>query len=198
MQELLQQYGYLAILLGTFLEGETVLILAGFAAHRGYLGLTWVILAAFAGTFMGDQLFFYLGRRHSVYLINRRPGWKPRIKKVQRLIQKYQILIILGFRFLYGMRTITPFGLGMSQVSWQMFVPLNLLGALLWAVVFGSAGYLFGQAMETLLGDLKHYEYRLFALLIAGGILFWALSFFRRDSLKRSAPGSTRRRHKER
>ena len=55
-------FGYMAILIGTFLEGETILVLGGFLAHRGYLHLPWVIASAFAGTFAGDQLYFYLGR----------------------------------------------------------------------------------------------------------------------------------------
>ncbi len=62
LESFIQTYGYLALLVGTFLEGETILVLAGFAAHLGYLNLPWVILVAFVGTLSGDQLFFYLGR----------------------------------------------------------------------------------------------------------------------------------------
>jgi membrane protein DedA with SNARE-associated domain len=53
------QFGYPAILVGTFLEGETILVIAGMAAHRGYLDLPVVIGAAFIGTLFGDQLFFF-------------------------------------------------------------------------------------------------------------------------------------------
>ena len=70
----IENYGYLAILVGTFLEGETILILAAFAAHRGYMHLEWVIAAAFAGSLCGDQLFFFLGRRHSERFLKKRPG----------------------------------------------------------------------------------------------------------------------------
>ena len=61
IEYLIQTYGYVAILVGTFLEGETVLVLGGLAAHQGYLQLPGVMLAAFAGTLIGDQLFFFLG-----------------------------------------------------------------------------------------------------------------------------------------
>lgn len=54
----IEHFGYLAILVGTLLEGETFLILGGFAAHRGYLDLSLVILSAFLGTVLGDQLFY--------------------------------------------------------------------------------------------------------------------------------------------
>ena len=173
MEALIAHYGYLAVLVGTFLEGETVLILAGFAAHRGYLQLPLVIAAAFLGTLFGDQLFFYLGRRHSEYLLSKRPHWRPRLERAQTLIQSYRVPIILGFRFLYGLRTVTPFALGMSQIPLRLFAPLNVIGALVWAVSFGYAGYLFGQAMEIFLGDLKRYEYWLFAALAAVGLVIW-------------------------
>ena len=188
LQSLIQSYGYWVILGGTFLEGETVLVLAGFAAHRGYLQLPWVIGAAFAGTLAGDQLFFFLGRRHSAWFLARRPTWVPRMERASRLIERYENPIILGFRFLYGLRTVVPFALGASRVSAVRFVVLNLAGALVWAVVVGTGGYLFGQALETLLQDIKKYE--LLAMLGIGvtGASFWALYFRRRRQ-----PRSTQR-----
>jgi len=177
MEVWIAQFGYLAVLVGTFLEGETILVLAGFAAHRGYLQLPWVIGAAFIGTLFGDQLFFYLGRKHSAYLLKRRPQWKPRLDSVQARIHNHQILIILVFRFLYGLRTITPFALGISKVPLRLFVPLNILGALVWAVGIATAGYFFGQAVETWLGDIKRYELWFFAALLFGGLVVWGLHF---------------------
>ena len=118
-------YGYIALLVGTFLEGETILILAGFAAHLGYLHLPWVILVAFLGTLSGDQLFFYLGRRQSRFVLDKHPAWQRRLDRVERLFERYQTLLILGFRFLYGLRTVTPFVLGRSGVSPGYFFLLN-------------------------------------------------------------------------
>jgi len=80
LESLIETYGYLAILIGTFLEGETILVLGGFAAHRGYLALPWVILAAFIGSLCGDQLFFYLGRKHSQMILAKRQSWQSRIE----------------------------------------------------------------------------------------------------------------------
>ncbi len=63
LEILIRNYGYWAVLVGTFLEGETILVLGGLSAHLGYLKLPWVIAAAFCGTLPGDQLYFFLGRR---------------------------------------------------------------------------------------------------------------------------------------
>lgn len=47
LEEVVTHYGYIGILIGTFLEGETILIIAGFLAHRGYLELPFVIVRIF-------------------------------------------------------------------------------------------------------------------------------------------------------
>src|ERR1051325_4806479 len=70
---LLHKFGYLAVFVGTFLEGETILVMAGFFAERGYLHLLGVILTAFAGAFVGHVFWFWLGRTQGVKLLARMP-----------------------------------------------------------------------------------------------------------------------------
>ena len=69
LESLLNEYGYPVLLIGTFLEGETILILGGMAAHLDYLSLGWVIACGFLGTLFGDQLYFFLGWRHQALRI---------------------------------------------------------------------------------------------------------------------------------
>ncbi len=175
----LASYGYLALLIGTFLEGETILVLGGVAAHQGYLKLTGVILSAFAGSLMGDQLFFFLGRRHKDYILRKRPGWQSKIDRVNRLVERYENITILAFRFLYGLRSVTPFVLGMSGVRTAKFIILNCCGALLWAVAVAVAGYLFGSAVEIFLGEIKHYEKFVLAGVASLGAVVWLYHLWR-------------------
>lgn len=180
MESLIQTYGYLGILIGTFLEGETILVMGGFAAHQAYLHLPWVIGAAFVGTLFGDQLYFYLGRRHSQALLARRPSWKDKVARAQALVERYQYPLLLGFRFLYGLRTVIPFVIGMSRIPTGIFVALNILGAFVWAVLIGSSGYLFGHAVESVISDIKHYELAVFGLIGTFGSLLWVLHLLKR------------------
>ena len=181
LQSMIENYGYAAILVGTFLEGETILVLAGLAAQQGYLNLSGVILAAFLGSLSGDQLFFYLGRKHSRAVLARRPAWKEKAEKVHKIMNRFQTLIILSFRFLYGLRTVTPFVIGMSPVSVKKFMALNAVGALVWAAAFGTGGYLFGRALELFIGKIKHYEAQVFAGIALLGLLVWAVHFYLRN-----------------
>jgi len=180
LQSIIEHYGYAAILIGTFLEGETILVLAGLAAHQGYLELTGVIFAAFLGSLCGDQLFFYLGRKHSQAVLSRRPYWKSKVEKVHKMMNQFQTPMILSFRFLYGLRTVTPFVIGMSPVSVKKFISLNAAGALVWAAAIGSGGYLFGNALEIFVGKIKHYEVQVFAMIALLGLLVWTVHLYYR------------------
>lgn len=172
---LISTWGYAAVAAGTFFEGETVLVLGSFAAHRGYLEWPWVIVSGFIGSFTGDQLYFHIGRARGRKAIARIPSWQAKSERVFALLRRNETLAILGFRFLFGLRTVTPFILGASGVSPLRFLLLNMLGAAVWAGTFGSLGYLFGYTMELLLGNLKHYELLLFALIAGAGVLAWLL-----------------------
>jgi membrane protein DedA with SNARE-associated domain len=180
LESVIDTYGYLAVFVGTFLEGETILVLGGFAARRGHMALQWVVLAAFIGSLCGDQLFFYFGRKHSQFVLTRRPSWEPRAAKGQRLVERFGTPLILVFRFLYGLRTVLPFVIGMSPVTTKRFVVLNAIGALVWAVVVGSGGYLFGDFLEVVLGNIKRYELLLYALIAATGLSVWMLYIIHR------------------
>lgn len=184
LEEIITTYGYAAIGLGTFLEGETILILGGFVAHRGYLELPWVIVSGFLGTLFGDQLYFYIGRTKGQSLLDKRPQWKAKSEKVFKLLDRHQVWLILGFRFLYGLRTVTPFLIGASRISPVRFLILNIIGASLWALVIGTMGYLFGYTLEILIGDIKRYELLVIALLASIGAVFWLIYYSRHSSAK--------------
>lgn len=187
LESLIETYGYLAVLIGTFLEGETILVLGGFAAHRGYLSLPWVIVVAFIGSLCGDQLFFFLGRKHSQMILAKRQSWKDRIERAQKLLDRFRTPLILAFRFLYGLRTVAPFVIGMSPVPTRRFIFLNAVGALVWALAIGSASYLFGHTMEIILGDIKHYELEFLGAIAVTGAAIWVLHFYRRRKRRTSA-----------
>src|SRR5260221_10889211 len=103
---LIDNYGYLAVFIGTLLEGETILILAGFAAQRGYLDLGAVMAVAFAGGFLRDQLLFFFGRPHGPRIVARFPAIAQRIAPVDGLPGNYPAPFIFCIRFMYRFRLV--------------------------------------------------------------------------------------------
>lgn len=173
LEQWVADYGYYAILVGTFLEGETILVIGGFLAHRGYLALPGVVVAAFLGTLFGDQLYFYIGRTKGIPLLERRPAWKRKSERLLKLLRRHEVLLILGFRFLYGLRAVTPFLIGASGITPLRYTVLNVAGAAVWATAIGIAGYLVGHTLELVLDEVKRYELWIAAAIAGIAAIAW-------------------------
>jgi len=188
LEYLIAQYGYVALFIGVFLEGETVLIAAGFAAHLGHLSLMWVMLIAFAGSLAGDQFYFFLGRIRGKAFLQRRPRWEAKVKRVWTLFEHYRTLLMLGFRFLYGLRTVTPFAIGLSGVSGIRFFVCNIIGGAVWSVAVAFVGYLFGAIAEAILVDVKRYEHWIIPGVLCAGAFVWFIYFMHHRTKNRPEP----------
>jgi membrane protein DedA with SNARE-associated domain len=159
LHEFLAEYGYLAVFAGALLEGEVVLVLAGFVAHQGYLQLPIVMAVAFCGGTLGDQCFYFLGRRWGEALLGRLPArFESKADLVNRLLLRYHAWVIVLIRFMYGLRTIGPIVIGMSDVPPPRFLRFNLLGAAIWAVLVAGIGFLFGHSLHGLVARGGHVE----------------------------------------
>ncbi|MBF0481877.1 MAG: DedA family protein [Desulfovibrionaceae bacterium] len=158
VEELLAHYGYLALFIGTFLEGETILLVAGYLSSLGHLDLTYCITAAFCGSLCGDQFAFYIGRWKGNSIIEKRESWRRSANKLAKMIERYHELIVLSFRFFYGLRNVTPFYLGTTSLGSVKFLLLNATGAFVWALTFGFAGFLFGSVVERFMTNVKHIQ----------------------------------------
>lgn len=168
----IQHYGLGAVALGTFLEGESVLLAAAAAAAHGLLSLPGVIAVASVAGFLGDQLFFLLGRRYGDRLLERWPRLRPGAERARALLQRHHVGLILSVRFLYGLRIAGPMAIGMSGVHWARFAALNLLGALAWASAIAGLGYGLGQGARQLWHRMDADEYGLLLVLLAAA-LWW-------------------------
>ncbi len=190
IESLVREFGYLAVFIGTFLEGETILVVGGFAAYEGYLELPWVIITAFFGSLFGDQLYFFIGRYKGKSLLKKYPGWLPRVNRFRKMMDRHNTWFILVFRFLYGLRTVAPFAIGLSNVTTKKFVILNVISAAIWAVTLGVLGYFFGRIMEAVLDDIKKYELLIMAgIFLIAAVIFIVKRLRRRKKIKAALAG---------
>lgn len=177
LEDSLAHHGYWVLFLWAFLEGEAGLIFAGFLAYRGYLSVGGVIVTAAAGSFLGDQFYFYLGRWQGRRLL----GFFSRIARKFRgalgLIERYGTFVAFVSRFTYGFRIILPTMLGMSSFPAGMFLRLNLLSALTWSSIFALAGYLFGKSASLLVDDVSRSEEYLLVLLACLILFVWGVHY---------------------
>ena len=168
----LRQFGYLALFLGTMLEGETFLFLASLAAFNGLLTPKYVFVTAYLGSMLGDQIPFLLGRFHGREILNRRPKWRKRCAKVFRWLDRHRLKVLLFYRFIYGFRGVTPFVFGLTSMPTKFFVAVNLVVALVWTLLVGAAGYFLGHTLQNL-----GINFKVIQMLIALGLAVGVVGF---------------------
>lgn len=179
IHHLVERFGLLAVFIGCMAEGESVAILGGFFAHQNVFAPWQAFAVAAVGAFLGDTLFFILGRRFSghkwVRLLRRRPGFSH----AYRMVQAHPNLFVLANRYIYGMRLAGGIAAGLSTIPIPVFVALNALSAFVWAGLFVSLGYVFGLGAEHIIGDTLKGHQRLLiglALGVVVAIAAWLLA----------------------
>jgi len=96
--------------------------------------------------------------------------------------------LMLGFRFLYGLRAVTPFAIGLSGVSGIRFFVCNMIGGAVWSVAVAFVGYLFGAVAEAILVDVKQYEQWIIPGVLGAGALAWIIYFLHNRTRGRPKP----------
>ncbi|ECK2141758.1 DedA family protein [Salmonella enterica subsp. enterica serovar Enteritidis] len=174
---LITHYGYAALVIGSMAEGETVTLLGGVAAHQGLLKFPLVAAAVALGGMMGDQLLYLLGRCYGGKILRRFPRYHTKIRRAQKMIQRHPYLFVIGTRFMYGFRVVGPLLIGASHLSPKIFLPLNIVGALIWALLFTTLGYLGGEVIAPWLHDLdqhlRHGVWLILAIVLVVGVRWW-------------------------
>lgn len=151
--EIVQNYGalvYPLTLVWTFLEGETFVIVAGALASAGLINLWLLVLSAWIGSFLADQVAFAVGRAAGPKLLDKAPKLKPRVERASAWLERNATLFILSFRFVYGLRNVAAIALALSPISWRRFAALNFVAAGLWAFSFAGIGYGAGRTIEAM------------------------------------------------
>jgi membrane protein DedA with SNARE-associated domain len=189
--ELLRDYGYVVILVWTFLEGETCVIVAGMLANALGLNLWLIALCAFIGSFSVDQIMFALGKYKGEAMLHYFPRVAKNVDKAALLFKKYDTALILGFRFIYGVRNVTAILLGVSKVNHAKFFILNFIGASIWALTFTFGGYYAGKVFLRVV-DAAGYGLLFVILLVLGvvGLVWYIRSKRSAESVPESAQQS--------
>ncbi|EAV2403799.1 DedA family protein [Salmonella enterica] len=174
---LITHYGYAALVIGSMAEGETVTLLGGVAAHQGLLKFPLAAAAVALGGMMGDQLLYLLGRCYGGKIMRRFPRYHTKIRRAQKMIQRHPYLFVIGTRFMYGFRVVGPLLIGASRLPPKIFLPLNIVGALIWALLFTTLGYLGGEVIAPWLHDLdqhlRHGVWLILAIVLVVGVRWW-------------------------
>lgn len=140
---------------------------AGVLAHKGLLPFWGVAACAAIGSALTDQLWFLAGRLARGRAWVQRVRGKPAYQRALRLLQRHPVGFLFSFRFVYGLRTISPVVIGTSDLPAWQFVALNGLAAAVWGPLLTWLGYQFGKALAPLLASTRTIGFAV----IAGALL---------------------------
>jgi membrane protein DedA with SNARE-associated domain len=154
--DLMRQHGDAAYsLMFAYAASHSLLfaLFAGYAAHSGALKLGTLIAVCWFGSFAGDVIRFWIGRRFGTSWLRRFPRTERAVQTAARLADRHYFWMILFHRYPHGIRGVAGFAYGMSRLPWSIFLALNFVAAGLWSCGVVSAGYAFGQVSEKLMSD---------------------------------------------
>jgi len=154
--ELLRLHGDAAyVLVLAFAASHSLLLtlFAGYASSSGALDLGTLIVVVWTGSFLGDAIRFWIGRRFGNQWLSPFPRLHRTSQTVVQLVDRYYVWLILFHRYAHGIRGVAGFAYGMSRLPWSTFLVFNFVAAGLWSGVVLSVGHAFGQVSEKLMSD---------------------------------------------
>lgn len=156
---LMKEHGYVILFAWSILEGEMGLIMGGLLCHTGDMWLPIAIFVAGLGGFVGDQIYFYIGRYNKAYVHKKFIGQRRKFALAHLLLKKYGWPIIFVQRYMYGMRTIIPISIGLTRYDARMFAFINILSAWMWAAITIVLVWYFGEEILKILDIAKEHWY---------------------------------------
>ncbi|AXH09351.1 hypothetical protein CP960_00795 [Malaciobacter halophilus] len=175
MEELIKDWGYIALFAYSFGGGFVGLVVAGVLSYAGDLNIYISILVAGVSNFLGDQFLFTLARKNKMYAKDMMKKYGRKVALAHLMMRRYGSFVVFFQKYIYGIKTLIPLAMGLTKYSSKKFIFFNILATTLWAVVVGYASYTAGEYILSSSDDFKYI-----GLAVVVGV-FLLLSFiFRR------------------
>ncbi len=184
VQNIIATYGYYAVFFFACIEGEVALLTAGFLCKYGYLSLPYVILTAFLGTVIFEQFVYSTGRAYGKKIIKKFPSFENKARRAMAFLRKYNTAFILMYRFIYGIRNISPLVIGMARVPKWRYLILNVIASAIWASSVAPLGYLFANILEETSSGMQIFQKLLFVIFLGTALSFIAAYYLRQRNKK--------------
>ncbi len=162
---------------GLLLPGSTIVLLLGTFAARGYLDLGDLILFAFAGAVIGDNINYFLGRKYGARWVE--DGFwfirREHFDKARIFFDRHGAVSVLWGRLIPSVKEVVPFIAGLVKMHRGVFFFWNVLGAVCWSFEWVLVGYFFAQSLSLAKTWLSRFGF-LAALIV---VLFVLLALVR-------------------
>lgn len=131
-----------------FLPGDSLLFVIGALGASGALDVKLVTILLIAAAILGDTVNYHIGKfiGHKAYkLKDGRFFKKAYLEKTHKFYERHGGKTIIISRFIPIIRTFAPFVAGMGNMTYLKFISYNIIGGVVWVLLFIAGGYLFGN-----------------------------------------------------
>ncbi len=131
-----------------FLPGDSLLFAAGGIAAIGSMNIHLMVALLIAAAIIGDAVNFMIGKYFGEKLFanpDSKIFKRSYLDKTHAFYEKYGGKTIIIARFVPIVRTFAPFVAGMAKMDYSKFIRYNVIGAVLWVVLFSYIGYFFAN-----------------------------------------------------
>jgi membrane-associated protein len=145
-------FGEAALFIGFVLPGETAVIVAGVVAARGHVNIVVLCVIVVAAAIAGDSVGYFIGERYGKQLFHL-PILRSRREAMDRALDALSrrgVTYVFVGRFTAFLRAIIPGLAGMSRLHYRRFLAANVVGGLLWGVLYSLLGYYAGHALDSI------------------------------------------------
>ena len=157
MESFIHDWGYIALFLYSFGGGMLALAIAGVFCANGTLDINLVIFVAIISNTIGDGFLFYIARNNKQYASDMMKKHERKIQLAHNMMEKYGWGAIILQKYIYGIKTLIPLAIGLTNYDIKKFMIFNLIGAIIWGLVVGLSAYFLGDVVTNSLEEYKTY-----------------------------------------
>jgi membrane protein DedA with SNARE-associated domain len=186
MEALILRFGLIMVFLGTAVEGDVTMMLAGVTAHLGLFRLAEAVAVGALGGFAGDVFYYGLGRWHAT-TIRSTQLYRRAEPAIGRFTARFGPLEIVVARFIYGTRVASMVFWGVQRLPLWRFALIDALGCALWAAALGGLGFTLSGSAVLLVGRVRRVRvWLLGALLGCVALVLLYRAILRRRATRRA------------
>lgn len=156
MEDIIKDWGYIALFLYSFGGGFVGLVVAGVLSYAGDLNLFVSMIVAGSANFIGDQFLFYLARTNKNYANDTMKKYGRKVALAHVLMRRYGSMVVFIQKYIYGIKTLIPLAMGLTKYSFKKFTVYNAFATVIWAVVVGYISFLMGEVILTYADQYKY------------------------------------------
>lgn len=166
MEDIIKDWGYIALFLYSFGGGFVGLVVAGVLSFAGDLNLFISMLVAGTSNFIGDQFLFYMARTNKKYAKDTMKKYGRKVALAHLWMRKYGSPVVFLQKYIYGIKTLIPLAMGLTKYSFKKFTIYNAFATLVWAIVIGYASFAMGEVVLAYADEYKYYGVGVILLIV--------------------------------